>query len=1147
MIQTQLDKVKDYPFLIYKPYVKTLEEDDPQRKDHQRICLEMILSVNASICLSNYYFLKTNGDDKQKDKLKSTVTDKFKNNEDGELKYDLGQMSIGKWNQVSRDTSLVLLDATDNGKNQHFLIKEIGSLYNDKKWNNIVNDLISRRNADAHGGVLDDDSLKKQLKERQNLLDQLIEKLSFYKDYKMIIPINEEIEEGNLICRCKDLSDEGSGTFDIKIDGDEENDIGLEHYNTYLYNQKKKIGLSLEPMIISYNLDTKTEDLSTFIYNKTMNRKRGDLHYANHRESLDLIRENVTSLGSLPTPKELCQKFKAFRIVVEDNELVNRRMPNIIINRKFKTTTSLIGDDTVMELTFQNVGNADAKDVKTTLKYPQDGFIRYNKNGDELTEKQQEKDKVEIIIEDLIVNRPEKKKFKFKAVNGAQYHFDEMTLTYDYDDPDTGDEHRHDLENGKNIVSIPAIAHQVIDPDDPQSQVPIINLQVTYKNHHNPEMKGHNPSLGDEIDFIVSAENIGNSIAHDVDIHIFPPPEEMDLISGSTSWYGNINPGEVVDRVFTLRPRKQGIFSMKMRDVLYTNEQGHLFKTLAYEDHKILVKNNPRYKYQFLLEDIWKDLTIDEDETLRLKKNVSFTKLNQDEKEKIEIDVKVRSVKKVVESVLNNTPLNSKQIAKDKMIGYCLEGYPFLIIDFRNPKNILILLKGNFDNDKGLKQLGILTSRGSKSGLSQEKKDRDWRGKYNDLTFYSISLDDIDLFGQKKKLGGATLLKRLANQAVNYVDNHEALMIRFLKNLGDVLKLDNLFAKISIDKKMIKGRISNQHVDNIMIQEIILFMNTKNSLNLIISRVSQGFDGLGPELEKPENGGYNRWFTENKNKGMYEPSKRMTSNIQLLSEYIGNSSVSDMESLISKLVIDLVNARAVIDLERLKKKEHKDQFLPEVRQFITEMVGPFHYRYESNKKNSGLIFYKGVEWPLYTQSKAFLSIQEEQVRTSFRMRVSFRYLNKKNNHAFDELPETAKFKINYNDYWFYSFFYDLESLEDKDSIDGLFHEAIKDAYNNSSSTNQAATYGVLKDAMNTYEILEDALKAIYKENGAWVMFDDIGTKIGPKLGKVTQWVNKMDLKHFIKIERKYKDPDGKGRGRIQMTPGNANLIKSVLE
>ena len=87
----------------------------------------------------------------------------------------------------------------------------------------------------------------------------------------------------------------------------------------------------------------------------------------------------------------------------------------------------------------------------------------------------------------------------------------------------------------------------------------------------------------------------------------------------------------------------------------------------------------------------------------------------------------------------------------------------------------------------------------------------------------------------------------LTNKAVNYIDSHEALMIRFLKNLGDVLKLDNLLARISFDKKMVKGKISNQHRDNIMIREIILFMNTKNSINLIVSRVSK--DGLGPALE----------------------------------------------------------------------------------------------------------------------------------------------------------------------------------------------------------------------------------------------------------------------------------------------------------
>jgi len=65
-----LENYKEYPYLIYEPYSKTLVEIDPntnkpiakidpQRKDHQRICLEMILAFNASICLANYYYYKT--------------------------------------------------------------------------------------------------------------------------------------------------------------------------------------------------------------------------------------------------------------------------------------------------------------------------------------------------------------------------------------------------------------------------------------------------------------------------------------------------------------------------------------------------------------------------------------------------------------------------------------------------------------------------------------------------------------------------------------------------------------------------------------------------------------------------------------------------------------------------------------------------------------------------------------------------------------------------------------------------------------------------------------------------------------------------------------------------------------------------------
>ena len=69
MSESKFD-LSNYPNLIAIPYAKTLveidpntnkptEKIDPQRKDHQRICLEMILAFNASICLANYYYYKT--------------------------------------------------------------------------------------------------------------------------------------------------------------------------------------------------------------------------------------------------------------------------------------------------------------------------------------------------------------------------------------------------------------------------------------------------------------------------------------------------------------------------------------------------------------------------------------------------------------------------------------------------------------------------------------------------------------------------------------------------------------------------------------------------------------------------------------------------------------------------------------------------------------------------------------------------------------------------------------------------------------------------------------------------------------------------------------------------------------------------------
>ena len=105
-------ELNNYPNLIAIPYKKTLNEKDPQRKDHQRVCLEMMLSFNASVCLANYYHYKTAEEGKD-EKISQALPDLPS---DPKLHFDLGMMSIGKWNQVTRDTASVLFDAASKGK-----------------------------------------------------------------------------------------------------------------------------------------------------------------------------------------------------------------------------------------------------------------------------------------------------------------------------------------------------------------------------------------------------------------------------------------------------------------------------------------------------------------------------------------------------------------------------------------------------------------------------------------------------------------------------------------------------------------------------------------------------------------------------------------------------------------------------------------------------------------------------------------------------------------------------------------------------------------------------------------------------------------------------------------------------------------------
>ena len=401
-----LENYKEYPYLIYEPYSKTLDEKDSQRKDHQRICLEMILAYNASICLANYYHYKT-AEEGNDAKIGADLK---------KLDFDLGMMSIGKWNQVTRDTAKVLFDATSKGKNNDFLVGDIGSMYKKSKVTDNINKLISLRNKDAHGEVISDDELAGKLNERQKMLDQLMKEMNYLAGYKLIVPIDDEVKEGVLVHICKDLSGYAENIIELKDEIELKTEI--DRYSTYLYHTKKKTCLALNPMVVNYNSSPESEELNTYVYSKTANNKK-DLHYSNFQGALDLKESNQSSVGSLATPHQLCREFSKFRVTVEDENLINRKEPKISIHRKFKSGSSIIDEDVFFDVTIQNNGDADAQDLTTALDFPREGFQLYHNVDDELItggDTYQNKSHM-IEIPELPAKQSRKFSYKFRARN----------------------------------------------------------------------------------------------------------------------------------------------------------------------------------------------------------------------------------------------------------------------------------------------------------------------------------------------------------------------------------------------------------------------------------------------------------------------------------------------------------------------------------------------------------------------------------------------------------------------------------------------------------------------------------------------------------------------------------------------------------
>lgn len=971
--------LSEYPTIISTPYNRTIE-DSIQKKEYQRICLEMILSFNAVVCLSNYYLLK-------KKLGKESKLEK--------LDLDMGMMSIGKWNGFCRTVSKTLNESGCN-----VFVKEIYNLYHDskkKEWNLAVDELIKRRNKDAHGEVIEASKLSNELQERQKMIDSLMEMLSFYKNYRLIYPYGDEIKEGKIAYICKAFY------------GDEEHietisnfDEPMDKLYPYLIHLKSGKTISLSPMLVVYPTSQDTQDMNLFIYSKTLNKKTGDLHFSNWESSCIFYSHGNEIDGYFLSQEKICTNFKKFRIYVEDDSLVHQPQPSIIIGRQFKEKILSIGELSTLKVSLKNEGDCDANNVNLIFDFPREGFASIDTEGNEFKQ-----DAICINIKSLPKGEIWEEDFYFMAKDGGQYEFSQLNLFYSYMNI-LNELISPDDEKGINMESAPPLLCEVMDPNDPESQIPIVNIAISYDNE--------TPQIGEQIIFTVKTKNIGRSVANDVKISILPPREHMELISGSPDWKGSLNPGQSVKSQFTLFPKTHGIFNMKMRDIVYSNQAGQLFKTLAYEDYKILVRNNPKVKYRFLMEEIWEDLSLDENELKQIELFMDQYEITPEECQNIESEIKIKILKKIIKDILKRGDWKISEIMRPDLHFFCLMDCPFLVIDYSDMLNIKLLIRGLFKEKIFIDQRLSL------------------RGNFTELSFSKAKVSDFAL------IGGANRLKGIINQSINWVSRHDCLLMELADYLAELLCIDKESIDISMEGKRFFYRLPiGLEAKGIFINGFYSYFDKNGNINIVASYSKA--TGIGSELK-------NRKYQFLKKNDLdaecpFDFNDRVTTFVHIDSKNNNKNNISSLLDTVKNFLfvcVDIVRQQFQSELD--DEKKHCIELIDKI---VFEHIEDFSCNIDKEEKTITYFKGKAKSFPIFNIGKDFLLVKLKTKNAS----MNFRIMDK---NTYENFGEELTIK---RDYWPYN-------IKFNESIKDIISNAITYSCDHSEAEIQNLSYGFLK-------------------------------------------------------------------------------------
>ena len=792
-------ELKNLPSLIAIPYSETLKKDSIQRKDFQRLVLENALTLNSIIAISDFY----NHNRKREDD-----SDRKLNTLPNVPNIDLGQISVGTWNMFSREFSKVL--KTDP---KGTFLNNIVDLYHGsaaKEWENLAGSLITIRNKDAHGELIAADKLTAELDKRQEILDKFISMLDFYKDYKLIVPTSTTLENGKVVYNCRDFSgllDSAISIYNSKDD--------LDVMRVYLYNTKTSRALCLNPMLIAHPVSKENNEINLFLYSKTTNKKLGNLHYLSLDSSKDFTVDNTENLGDFLTSSEICEEFQSFRIYVEDPSLHDQKKPIIAISRKLSNDFISNNDLLEMQLIIKNEGDSTAENVNIILNYPSNNFIICNKEGEKLNLK---KGIEELFDDELSIDSGQSYELKlyFVPKDSGQYEFPEIVVNYEYTDFQ-GNVVKPKTEKDGTTINIETGASlfcTVYDPADPFSLAPVINISMQVD--FGLDEKGNKrifAYIGETIPLTITITNQGLGVAKDVDFTVFVP-EGIIIDQTNTNWKGNINPLQEVSKTFDMKLIIPGIHSISIRDVVFKNQNNILYKTNG-GVLNFLVRNNPEIQYRQLMQQVWTDLEIDDDELDEMKYlSKKYGKILEDSvKKAIETDEKMKVIKSIISNISSTKgfKLIEKSVNGNRIIyAYNVIDCPIIMIDYGNSDDIKIYLRADL---QGKYPIEIVSVKGYIRNLSMSK----------------IGMNEPIEGSPQDFKGGASALKGLLGRAIGWIEKHDWLQVQLKHNFANGLGISGE----QISAKMFGNRMTYSLNKYILLSEFYTYFDNKNNLHLI--------------------------------------------------------------------------------------------------------------------------------------------------------------------------------------------------------------------------------------------------------------------------------------------------------------------------